>query len=66
MLKPAQALSHALPISFTRRCPTSPEAEMTKLEALLTAADDETRALVFQLAFPEKKKAALLLSLIHI
>jgi hypothetical protein len=35
---------------------------MTKLEALLTAADDETKALAFQLAFPEKKKAALLIA----
>ena len=35
---------------------------MTKLEALLTAADNETKALAFQLAFPEKKKAALLIA----
>jgi len=35
---------------------------MTKLEALLNAADDETKALAFQLTFPEKKKAALLIA----
>jgi len=35
---------------------------MTKLDALLTAADDETKALAFRLAFPEKKKAALLIA----
>ena len=35
---------------------------MKTLEALFTAADDETKKLAFQLAFPEKKKAALLIA----